>query len=114
MTFQCRRWAVGLLLLMVLGVLFPIHSAAQDASQAPRKLISKVTPDYPQLARKMQLHGVVRLDIIVAPNGSVKSVQVKGGHPVLADAAQAAVYKWKWESAPHETTTTVEVKFGDE
>jgi outer membrane biosynthesis protein TonB len=44
----------------------------------------------------------------------VKSIDIKGGHPILAQAAQKAVYSWKWEPAPHETTELLEVKFNPE
>jgi membrane protein involved in colicin uptake len=47
----------------------------------------------------------------VAPNGTVKSLQVKGGHPVLAQAAADAVRKWRWVQAAHETKEPVVVKF---
>jgi len=47
----------------------------------------------------------------VQPNGVVKSVEVKGGHPVLVRAAQDAIYKWKWAPATHETREPIEVRF---
>jgi len=48
---------------------------------------------------------------VVAANGSVKSVEVKGGHPLLAQSAQNAVREWKWEPAAHETREPLEIKF---
>ena len=53
----------------------------------------------------------VKAEAVVAPNGVVKSVEVKGGHPVLVQAAQNAIYKWKWAPAPHETREPIEVRF---
>jgi len=44
----------------------------------------------------------------------VKSIQVIGGHPVLVDAVQHAVYKWRWAPAAHETRELIEVKFDPE
>jgi hypothetical protein len=41
-------------------------------------------------------------------------MQIKGGHPVLAQAAVNSVRRWKWEPAAHETHETVEVKFTPE
>jgi len=41
----------------------------------------------------------------------VKSVELKGGNPVLGRAAQNAIYKWKWAPAPHQTREPIEVKF---
>jgi outer membrane biosynthesis protein TonB len=51
------------------------------------------------------------LEVVIAPNGTVKSVELKGGHPTLADAAQNALRQWKWEPAAHETRQTLEIKF---
>ena len=59
----------------------------------------------------MNLHGVVKLEAHVAPNGSVKSIDVKGGHPILTQSAVTAVGHWKFEPASHETVELVEVKF---
>ena len=59
----------------------------------------------------MNLQGVVGADVLVAPNGSVKLVEVKGGHPLLAQAAQTALREWKWEPAPRETHESVEIRF---
>ena len=51
----------------------------------------------------MLIQGNVRVTAVVAPNGRVKSIEVKGGHPTLAQAAQLAVRprkpgKW-WKSS---------------
>jgi outer membrane biosynthesis protein TonB len=51
------------------------------------------------------------MEVTVAPDGSVKSIHVLGGHPVLATASQEAVRNWKFESGPKETTQIVEVNF---
>ena len=65
----------------------------------------------PDLARSMGIAGVVRLEAVISSDGSVKAVAVKGGDPVLAQAAVNAVRKWRWEPAPHESRQLVEVKF---
>jgi outer membrane biosynthesis protein TonB len=49
--------------------------------------------------------------VLVGPNGKVKYVDVKGGNPVLADAAQSALRQWKWEPSAHETHESVELRF---
>jgi hypothetical protein len=53
-------------------------------------------------------------DAVVEPNGTVKAVEVKGGHPVLARVAQNAIYKWRWAPASHETREAIEIKFDPE
>ena len=101
---------------IVLGVLIfgmivfsPSFSLAQEPSE--RKIVSRVVPEYPELARKMQITGTVRVEATVAPNGKAKSTQVVGGSPVLVRAAVGAIEKWKWAPAPQETKELIELNF---
>ncbi len=90
---------------------------AQSAGTAPtseRRVASRVAPNYPELAKKMHIHGVVRVEAVVRPNGSVKSTRVLGGNPVLVDAAIEAVGKWKFESAQNESTEVVQLVFEEQ
>ena len=91
-------------------VLFPLSSRAQQDDMA-RKVKSRVSPAYPDLARRMSISGVVKVQVVVAPNGSVKSTKIVVGHPLLVNAAVDAVKRWKFESAAEETTGIVEFKF---
>jgi TonB family protein len=70
-------------------------------------MLTKVVPIYPGLAQKMGIAGSVKIEVLVAPNGSVKSTQTLGGHPVLAQAGVEAIRYWKWEAATHETKEIV-------
>ena len=76
-----------------------------------RKLKSKVAPAYPELARRMNITGVVKVEITVDKNGVVKTSKLVGGHPILANAALDAVRKWRYEGAAEETTGIVEFRF---
>jgi len=102
--------ALFLVLLSAL-VLVPGAFGQQEQTESNRKILNRVTPQYPQMARTMNLRGNVRAEVLVQPNGVVKSVEVKGGHPVLVRAAQDAIYKWRWAPASHETREPIEVKF---
>jgi len=73
--------------------------------------MNRIVPHYPELARSLNLKGIVRLEVLVAPDGKVKSVEVRGGNPVLAQAAENAIFKWTWAPAKHETREPIEVKF---
>lgn len=86
---------------------------AQDAAQGARKVLVKTVAIYPTLARSMNIHGVVKLEAVVEANGSVKSIDVKGGHPVLTQSAVTAVGHWKFEAAPKESRETIEIKFDE-
>ncbi len=84
----------------------------QDASnEVLRRAKSKVQPMYPELARKMNITGTVKVEVVVAPNGTVKDAKVLGGHPLLANAALEAVKKWRFEPAATESTGIVDFKF---
>jgi TonB family protein len=76
-----------------------------------RRAKSKVNPFYPDLARKMNITGVVKVEVTVAPNGTVKEARVVGGHPVLATAALDAAKKWRFEPAGAESSGVIEFKF---
>ena len=76
-----------------------------------RRAISKVQPAYPDLARKMNLAGTVKVEVVVAPNGTVKEAKVVGGHQVLANAALDAIKKWRFEPTAMQSSGVVDFKF---
>jgi TonB family protein len=80
-------------------------------SQGERKVLSKVVPIYPQLARKANLSGVVKLDAVVAPDGKVQFTQLVGGNPIFVQAAEDAVRKWRFEPASKQTVERIELRF---
>jgi len=102
--------AFAALLVAVLFVAAPVLSCAQDNANN-RRILDRTTPDYPLIARHMGLQGTVKIEALVSADGRVKEVEVKGGHPVLAQSAAIAVRHWRWEPAAHETHELVEVKF---
>jgi TonB family protein len=74
-------------------------------------VVDKVAPVYPDLAKRMHITGVVKLEVVVRANGSVRTTKVVGGNPVLIQSATDAVRKWKFETASEETTGVVELMF---
>ncbi len=86
-------------------------SNAWGQEEISRRLKNKVTPTYPELARRMNITGVVKVQVTIDKNGTVKSTKLMGGHPVLASASLDAVTKWKYEPGPEETTGIVEFRF---
>jgi TonB family protein len=78
---------------------------------AQRAVKTKASPTYPELAKKMNISGVVKVELMVLPNGSVKSAKALGGHPLLIDAAVSAAKQFKYEASTEETKETVEFKF---
>lgn len=103
-----RKVLVGLALSSVLGA----HSLAQSNSEeGKRKVKTKVAPAYPELAKRMNVTGRVKIEVIITPEGRVKSTRALGGHPLLVQAAVDAVKEWRFVPAPEETTQVVEFEF---
>jgi len=76
----------------------------------PRKTKIKIQPRYPEIAKRMNIAGSVKLEVQIAPNGAVKAVKPLGGHPVLIDSAVEAVKQWKYEPGD-EATEVLEIQF---
>lgn len=109
-----QRIAAAVLAVVAVVAAFGVSHAGAQASQSDeinRRAKSRVQPFYPELARKMSITGTVKIEVTVAPNGTVKEARVVGGHPVLASSALDAAKKWRFEPAPTESTGVIEFKF---
>jgi TonB family protein len=95
----------------IAAILWFAGPRALAQATAARKVIERIAPRYPDLARRMHIEGAVKVEVAVRPNGSVKSTTVLGGSPVLLQAAIDALQKWKFEASPNETTETVVLNF---
>lgn len=103
-----------LLLVVVLSTCFGAVAQSPSAAAEGRRLVHKTVPIYPEIARKMRLSGTVKVLATVAPDGNVKTVQPMGGSPVLIQAAQDAVSKWKFAPAAAESKEPIELRFDPE
>jgi len=79
-------------------------------------LLHQVRPVYPQLARQARVQGTVILEATIAKDGSVRDARIVSGHPLLTEAAIAAVAQWRYKpfilnGEPIEVITTVTVTF---
>jgi TonB family protein len=79
-------------------------------------IIQKVTPIYPPEAKANRVQGTVRFTVIIAKDGTVKSVTLVSGDPLLAPTAKDAVQKWVYKPTllngdPVEVMTQVDVNF---
>ena len=86
-------------------------ASSQTSQSQARKLKVSVPPEYPELARKMNIQGVARVLLTVAADGRVLGVKELGGNPVLVAALSQAVRKWKYESADRESEIEVRFEF---
>ena len=79
-------------------------------------LIHRVDPVYPPLARQARIQGTVRFTGIIGRDGTVQSVQLVSGHPLLVEAARQAVMQWLYKPTllngqPVEVVTQIDVGF---
>ena len=91
------RAAVGL---VACSLLCPL--AAEDAkhistSEALNQVVTKVKPEYPEIAKQIRVRGDVQLEATIDEEGAVVSVKTLSGNPILAKAAVDALKKWKFK-----------------
>jgi TonB family protein len=94
-----------------LGVI-PGASAQENSFEAPkRKVRIRIVPEYPSLAKQMNVSGKVKIEATVAADGHVVTTKVIGGSPLLINSALEALKKWRFEAGPRDTTEIVEFEF---
>lgn len=109
-----RRTALAALAILGLVLTVRVISIVAQQNQNEeivRRAKVKVQPSYPDLARRMNITGSVKIQVVVAPNGMVKDAKVVGGHPVLASSALEAARKWRFEPGPEESSGIIDFKF---
>jgi len=87
-----------------------------SAETMTKRIVTKVEPVYPEAARKAGTEGLVVLDAMVAPDGSVKRLRPVFGPDLLVQSATEAVQYWKFEpylssGKAVEVETTIAVEF---
>lgn len=109
-------WGKKLIATVALFVLAVSLANSQQmlVEEGKRKAKNKVTPNYPDLARRMSIGGKVKVEVVIAPDGRVKSARALGGHPVLVQSCLDAVREWRFETAPEESTQVVEFTFKEQ
>src|SRR6202795_283274 len=97
----------------VTGALLSSAAVAQTPTtdEGKRKIKTKIAPSYPEIARRMNVTGKVKIEVIITPDGHVRSTRVVGGHPLLVQVCEDAVKEWKFFPAPEETTQIIEFDF---
>jgi TonB family protein len=115
-----RGWSnvkSGLLLtlsLLALSLLLnstSLMAQAHDQNSSDRKVLTRVEPEYPDALKRLYIGGVVRLEVVVAPNGAVKSTKLLGGSPILGQSTMKAVKQWKYAPTAADEVLTVTLEF---
>ncbi len=102
-----KAMLVSALMLVLTATTMPAPQVQLQA--ATRKIILSSPPEYPELARRMNIRGVARVLLTVAPNGKVTGIKDLGGHPILLQSLADAVKKWRYEADV--ATSSIEVRF---
>jgi TonB family protein len=75
----------------------PSETPSIVRAPAPNRLLHRVDPKYPELAKSQHIQGAVELEAQVLGDGTVGNVAVLRGDPLLAEAASSAVKQWKYQ-----------------
>ena len=101
---------MALLLTLLLAITGGQICFAQGKGPA-RKVVTRVEPSYPLILKVKHIEGQVRLRAVVLPNGSVASIEVRGGNPILVENALSAVKSWKYAPGPAQTDEDIVLDF---
>ena len=100
-----RAWLQAAVVASILMVAAIAHASTDRAVR------SRVSPMYPELAKRLKIDGVVRLEATVDADGKVTAVKTLSGSKALSQAAEDAVSKWKFVPGPSSSTEEADVKF---
>jgi len=96
--------------LQILALILALTCAA-FAEVVERQAVKQTLPEYPAILKRLKIGGTVKLNAIVAADGTVKKTKIDGGNPVLAEVACNAVKKWKFSPASQESDVPIEITF---
>lgn len=100
------KWGLRAAVVALVAAMSLPGSAASD-----RPVKSKVPPVYPELAKRMKITGIVKVEATVDADGKVTAVKTLSGSTTLQSAAEDAVRKWKFVPGDGTATVAVEVSF---
>ena len=104
-----HRIGIGLARAAALALLLSLALPARAGDDRAVKM--RVSPIYPEIAKRMKISGEVKLEVTVDADGKVKDAKAVSGNHVLGEAAEDAVRKWRFESGSGDATVVVAVNF---
>jgi len=102
---RVKKALCGMMLMALSVPVFP--AVAQEA----RKPISRPAPPYPEVARRLQLSGTVKVQVVIAADGQIKETKIIGGHPLFVNTVEETLKKWRYAPAGSDTTVQLEFEF---
>ena len=100
----------GMLAIVVCGSVKPLGSQTQP-NAVERKIVTRVEAEYPETLKRLYIGGVVRVEVVVGPNGTVQTTELLGGNPILGQSAMKAIKQWKYASAAAKEKLVVQLEF---
>jgi len=100
----------GTMAIVICGSVKPVASQAQP-STTERKVVTRIEPEYPETLKRLYIGGVVRVEVLVGPNGAVQTTELLGGNPILGQSAMKAIKQWKYAPAAGKEKFVVQLEF---
>ena len=100
-----KAMLAAVLAITAAAAVVPAHAADS------REVQSRVAPVYPELAKRMRITGVVKVEAVVDQDGKVKDAKAVSGNHVLGTSAEEAVRRWKFVPGSGESTVEVQINF---
>jgi TonB family protein len=107
--FGSRHLTVKVLQAGALALVMALAISARAADE--RAVQSRVAPVYPEIAKRLKIAGVVKVEVTVDAAGKVKDVKTLSGNHMLAVAAEDAVRGWKFAPGAGVSTVQVDINF---
>ena len=88
-----------------------VRGAGMSAAPGERQVVTRIDPVCPAALKQSKSGEVVRLEVLVAPDGAVKSAKVLAGSPALAESSLNAIQQWKYAPAESDQKLLVKIDF---
>jgi protein TonB len=94
----------------------PEVQLTQSQGVTPGRLLKKVMPRYPEMARRAGVSGDVIIAAIIGTDGALHNLRVTSGSPLLREEAITAAKQWRYSpyllgGKPVETDTHITISF---
>jgi TonB family protein len=103
------HWTNRLLQSIAFLILVSISIHAQ--AEGKRAIKARAMPVYPEIAKRMKIFGLVKIEATVDQEGKVTAVKSVEGNQILAVAAEESVKKTRFEPGSEVTTEEIEINF---
>jgi TonB family protein len=105
------KGAIGYVNAETIGEDVKTLTIVRGGNGVPRRLLTRVEPEYPDTLKRLNIGGTVRLQLTIGAKGNVENVEVLGGNPILGESAVAAVKQWVYTASRSRTTAELSIPF---